>query len=103
VVLCATLEGATGVALIADRGFVVRVLLGAGLSEGGIAIGRLAGLALPSLGLACWRRALMTLPNGRFALYSNTIYSQPCILAISELAAVSSAICYGRRVLFRPC
>jgi hypothetical protein len=54
VVLCATLEGATGVALIADRGFVVRVLLGAGLSEGGIAIGRLAGLALPSLGLACW-------------------------------------------------
>ena len=52
--LCATLEGATGVALIADPGFVVRVLLGAALSDGGIAIGRLAGLGLLSLGLACW-------------------------------------------------
>jgi hypothetical protein len=50
----AALEGATGVALIADPSFVVRVLLGVGLAGGGIAIGRLAGIALLCLGLACW-------------------------------------------------
>ena len=54
VVLDAALEVATGVALIADPTFVVRVLLGAGLSAGGIAVGRVAGLGLLSLGLACW-------------------------------------------------
>jgi hypothetical protein len=50
----AALEGATGVALIADPSFVVRVLLGVGLAGGGIAIGRLAGIGLLCLGLACW-------------------------------------------------
>jgi hypothetical protein len=54
VVLAAALEGSTGVALIADPGLVVDLLLGAGLSGGGIAVGRVAGLALLSLGLACW-------------------------------------------------
>jgi hypothetical protein len=53
VVLAAALEAATGVALIADPSFVVRLLLGVGLSGGGIAIGRVAGLGLLSLGLAC--------------------------------------------------
>jgi hypothetical protein len=54
VALDAALEVATGVALIADPGFVSRLLLGAGLSGGGIAVGRVAGLGLLSLGLACW-------------------------------------------------
>jgi hypothetical protein len=54
VVLDAALEVATGVALIVDPGFVVDVLLGAGLSGGGIAVGRVAGFGLLSLGLACW-------------------------------------------------
>jgi hypothetical protein len=53
VVLDAALEVATGVALIADPSFVVDVLLGAGLSGGGIAVGRVAGFGLLSLGLAC--------------------------------------------------
>jgi len=53
VMLDAALEVATGVALIADPSFVVRVLLGTGLSGGGIAVGRVAGLGLLSLGLAC--------------------------------------------------
>ena len=52
--MAAALEVATGVALIADPSLVVRVLIGAGLSDGGIAIGRVAGLGLFSLGLACW-------------------------------------------------
>jgi hypothetical protein len=54
VVLDSALEVATGVALIVHPSLVVRVLLGAGLSGGGIAVGRVAGLALLSLGLACW-------------------------------------------------
>jgi hypothetical protein len=52
--LDAALEVATGIALIADPSFVVRVLLGAGLTGGGIAVSRVAGLGLLSLGLACW-------------------------------------------------
>jgi hypothetical protein len=40
VALSSAIEAATGVALIADPTFVVRVLLGAGLSGAGIAVGR---------------------------------------------------------------
>jgi len=54
VLLSAALEVATGVALIAAPDLVARVLLGAGLSGGGIAVGRVGGFALLSLGLACW-------------------------------------------------
>jgi hypothetical protein len=54
VALSSAIEAATGVALIADPTFVVRVLLGAGLSGAGIAVGRVGGLGLLSLGLACW-------------------------------------------------
>jgi hypothetical protein len=53
-VLSAALEAATGVALIADPGFVVHVLLGAGLSDSGIAVARVGGFGLLSLGIACW-------------------------------------------------
>src|ERR1035437_3972078 len=54
VALSSAIEAATGVALIADPTFVVRVLLGAGLSGAGIAVGRVGGLGLLSLGMACW-------------------------------------------------
>lgn len=57
VVIAAAIEAATGAALIADAGLVVRLLIGASLSGGGIAIGRVCGFALLSLGVACW-------PNG---------------------------------------
>jgi len=52
--LSAAIEAATGVALIAAPDLVARVLLGTGLSDSGIAVGRLTGIALLSLGLACW-------------------------------------------------
>jgi hypothetical protein len=52
--LSATIEVATGAALIAVPGLVAHVLLGAGLSDSGIAVARLAGIALLCLGLACW-------------------------------------------------
>jgi hypothetical protein len=48
------LEIATGVALSLSPTFVVRVLFGAGLSDGGIAVGRVGGFALLSLATACW-------------------------------------------------
>ena len=49
----AVIEAATGIALVAVPELVARVLLGAGLSDGGIAVARVAGFALLSLGLAC--------------------------------------------------
>ena len=52
--LSAAIEAATGVALIAVPGLVAHVLLGAGLSDSGIAVARLTGIALLCLGLACW-------------------------------------------------
>lgn len=55
--LSAAIEAATGVALIAVPGFVAQVLLGAGLSDSGIAVARVAGIGLLSLGLACWPSA----------------------------------------------
>ena len=54
VVLDAAIEVATGAALIIYPTLVVRALLGAGLSGGGIAVGRVAGMGLLCLGFACW-------------------------------------------------
>ncbi len=52
----AAIEMATGLALIADPGFVIRVLLSADLSGSGSAVGRLTGIGLFCMGLACWPR-----------------------------------------------
>jgi hypothetical protein len=54
--LSAAIELATGIAVMADPGFVVRVIFGVALSRGGGALGWLAGFGLLSLGLACWPR-----------------------------------------------
>lgn len=54
VMVSAAIEVVTGIALVVDPGFVVRVLLGTDLLGGGIAVSRVAGSALLSLGLACW-------------------------------------------------
>jgi hypothetical protein len=54
VMFAAALEAATGCALIAAPAVVAHVLLGADLSNGGVAVGRVGGIALLSLGLACW-------------------------------------------------
>lgn len=52
--LSSAIEIATGLALLVVPELVARVLLGAGLSDGGIAVARLAGCGLLALGLACW-------------------------------------------------
>jgi len=48
--LSAALEAATGVALIADPDLVAGVLLGVGITGGGIGVGRKGGFALISPG-----------------------------------------------------
>jgi len=53
----AAIEAATGIALIAVPELVARLLLGAGLSDSGVAVARVGGFALLSLGLACWSTA----------------------------------------------
>lgn len=52
--LSSAIEIATGLALLVVPELVARVLLGAGLSDSGIAVARLAGCGLLALGLACW-------------------------------------------------
>jgi hypothetical protein len=52
--LTAIIEAATGLALIAVPGIVVRLLLGAEISGASIPLGRVAGTALLALGVACW-------------------------------------------------
>jgi hypothetical protein len=74
VALDSALEVATGVALIAHPSLVVRVLLGAGLSGGGIAVGRVAGLALLSLGLACWPSADGANAQATWALFTYNLF-----------------------------
>ena len=66
----AAIEGATGIALITDPSFVVRALVGVGLSRGGIAVGRLAGIGLLSLGLACWAIGHEATPQATRALFT---------------------------------
>ena len=48
------IEVATGAALILAPEVVARLLLGAGLSDGGVAVARVAGFGLLSLSIACW-------------------------------------------------
>ncbi len=54
IMFSSAIELATGVALIAAPDLVAHLLLGVGLSNSGVAVGRLAGVAVLSLGLACW-------------------------------------------------
>ena len=66
----AVIEAVTGIALLAVPEVVARVLLGAGLSDSGIAVGRVAGFALLSLGLACWPTADDATPSAVRALFA---------------------------------
>jgi hypothetical protein len=53
IAIAAAFEAITGIVLIADPSFVAWLLLGAGLSPAGDAVGRVAGFGLLALGLAC--------------------------------------------------
>ena len=52
--VAASVEGATGLALMVYPPVVALPLLGDSVSGPGVAVGRVAGFALLSLGVACW-------------------------------------------------
>jgi hypothetical protein len=71
----AAIEATTGLALIADPALVVRLLIGAGLSNGGMAVGRIGGFGLLSLGLACWPTAAVVTTRTTAALFTYNLLS----------------------------
>ena len=89
--LSAAIEVATGVALIADPDFVARLLLGVGLSNTGIAVGRLAGLGLLSLGLACRPGGDDASPQALVALF---IYNLLAALYLGYLRVGAGFVSY---------
>ena len=67
--LSATIEAITGLAVIASPSLVVRLLLGADLASGGVALGRIGGMGLLSLAIACWPGVKTDLPQVIRALF----------------------------------
>jgi len=68
--MSAMLEGATGIGLIANPGFVVNLLVGGSLSMGGVAVGRVGGFGLLSLALACWPNRSPVTAQATVALFT---------------------------------
>ena len=66
----AVIEAATGIVPIAIPELVARVLLGSGLSDSGMAVGRLAGCALLSLGWPAGRQPIALTPSAVWALFA---------------------------------
>jgi len=85
VVMSGVVEAATGFALIANPRFVVDLLIGASLSNGGVAIGRVAGFGLLSLGLACRPSGAVVTAQAISALF---IYNLLAGLYIGSLSVV---------------
>jgi hypothetical protein len=87
VTVSAALEGATGLALIASPGLVVRLLVGAGLSVGGVAVGRVGGFGLLSLALACWpkRKDSITRATASLFVYNSLTAAYLCSLGLKGL------------------
>ena len=74
-VMGAGLEAATGIIVIADPAFVIRLLIGAHLLSGGIAVGRVCGMGLLSLGLACWPGGKAVTAQAATALFTYNLLS----------------------------
>ena len=58
--VAASVEAATGLALVIHPSIVAQFLLGEGLTGVGIVVGRVGGLGLLTLGMACWPRRTET-------------------------------------------
>jgi hypothetical protein len=74
-VIAAAVEVTAGSALIANPTFVARLLVGASLSRGGIAVGRVGGFGLLSLGMACWPSADVVTARSTRALFTYNLLS----------------------------
>jgi hypothetical protein len=83
--IAAVVEMTAGFALIANPSFVVHLLIGAPLSDGGIAIGRVGGFGLLSLGLACWPSGAVVSAQAALALFT---YNLLAALYIGSLRVV---------------
>ena len=53
-IFAATIEAATGLALLIVPSFVAQLLLGEELTTVAVSVARVAGIALIALGIACW-------------------------------------------------
>jgi hypothetical protein len=83
--IAAVVEMTAGFALIANPSFVVHLLIGAPLSDGGIAIGRVGGFGLLSLGLACWPSGAVVSAQGALAQFT---YNLLAALYIGSLGVI---------------
>jgi hypothetical protein len=79
--VAATLELATGLALIASPSVVVHLLITTEVFGAGLFLGRLCGIALLSLTVACW-------PDTSRAATSSHVRSIQAMLLYNSLAAV---------------
>ena len=89
--IAGAIEVTTGLALIADPSFVVRLLIGASLSSGGMAVGRLGGFGLLSLGLACWPSGAVVTARVTGALFA---YNLLASLYIAYLGVAGGFVGY---------
>jgi hypothetical protein len=81
----AAVELTAGFALILDPNLVVRLLIGAGLSSGGVAVGRVGGFGLLSLGLACWPSGGVVTARATSALFTYNLLSSFYIAYLSVI------------------
>jgi len=82
-VIAAAVEVTAGFALIVNPTFVVRLLVGASLSRGGIAVGRVGGFGLLSLGMACWPSGDLATTRSTTALFNYNLLSTLYIAYLS--------------------
>jgi hypothetical protein len=100
VLASAVFQTVTGVALILNPAFVVRLLFGAILYGAGTPTGHLAGFALLALGLACW--PAQEAPHRPSAHSSSTTCSPRSISPTPGLPEATPASCSGPRSSFTP-
>lgn len=99
VMLSAALEMATGAALIANPSFVVHLLIGTTLSDGGIAIGRVGGFGLLSLGLACWPSRAVVTVQATLALFTYNLLAAVYIGSLSVMGGFAGYLLWPACVL----
>ena len=97
--IAAAIEAATGAALIADPSVVVRLLIGAGLSDGGLPIGRVCGFALLSLGLACRPSRTVVTAQVAWALLTYNLLTALYLGYLGVLAGFSGYLLWPACVL----
>jgi hypothetical protein len=83
----AVVEVGTGLVLMVDPAIVVTLLLGVGVSDAGIPLGRCFGIALLALGLACWQRRQRA-NSGSPAFRGMLIYNVLIALYLAYLGTV---------------